>query len=199
MCAECDRLEASGSQDLSRRLNRRLFIKGCVLAAAGLAMPALAATRQTRKAAEREVALHHLHTGETISTTYWADGRYIPSSLTEINRFLRDFRTGDMHPVDPTLLDLLYTLRTSLDSRAPFEIISAYRSPKTNEMLRSRSANSGVAQRSMHMEGKAIDVRLPGRDLMDLHQSAVAMKAGGVGLYTESGFVHVDTGKVRYW
>jgi len=110
---------------------------------------------------------------------------------------LRDHRTGDHHSMDPALFDLLHQVQARLECRGEFQIISGYRSPKTNKMLRRNS--SGVAKRSMHMDGKALDIRLEGCDLKQLHRAAKSLKAGGVGLYTRSNFVHVDTGRVRYW
>jgi uncharacterized protein YcbK (DUF882 family) len=146
---------------------------------------------------ERHIALHHLHTGEKVKLTYWEKGEYLSDSLAEVNRILRDFRTGEEHPIDPVLLDMLHTLRLRAGRKAPFEIISGYRSPKTNNMLRAQS--NGVAKRSLHMQGRALDIRLPGMELKDLHRAAVDLKVGGVGLYSKSNFIHIDTGRVRYW
>ena len=130
--------------------------------------------------------------------TYAENGAHIPEALDEISHFLRDFRTGDVHPVDPGLLDVLHHLRERAGGRGTFEIISAYRSPRTNEMLR-RTGGGGVAKRSLHMEGKAIDVRLTSVRTKRLREEALAMSAGGVGFYPDSDFVHVDTGRVRQW
>jgi uncharacterized protein YcbK (DUF882 family) len=121
----------------------------------------------------------------------------VPSSLDEINRVLRDHRTDEAHEMDPRLLDLLCDLRLRLDTRESFQIISGYRSPATNAMLNSKS--SAVATRSLHMDGKAIDIRIPGRALSLLRKTALSMKAGGVGYYPSSNFVHVDVGRVRSW
>lgn len=130
--------------------------------------------------------------------TYAENGAHIPEALKEISHFLRDFRTGDMHPVDPGLLDVLHGLHERAGGRGTFEIISAYRSPRTNEMLR-KTGGGGVARRSLHMEGKAIDVRLTSVRTRRLREEALAMGAGGVGFYPDSDFVHVDTGRVRQW
>jgi len=151
----------------------------------------------SRASGPRALAFYHTHTGERLRVTYAADGRYLPEALAEINRFLRDFRTGDVHPIDPQLLDILYELRRRAGGRGTYEIISAYRSPQTNEMLRARS--DGVATRSLHMEGRAMDVRLVGAPLDRLRDEALALEAGGVGYYPESEFIHVDTGRVRRW
>ena len=117
--------------------------------------------------------------------------------MIEVNEFLADFRTGDVTTIDPDLLDLLYDIRESLGGEGIYEVISAYRSPKTNEML--RNSGSDVARNSQHLLGKAIDVRLEGAALTSLRDTAIAMQRGGVGYYGASNFVHVDTGRVRSW
>jgi len=146
---------------------------------------------------ERKLSFYGLHTGEKISTLYWQDGHYIPEALTDISQLLRDHRSNETHPIDTTLLDLLYHLRTSVGSNKPFDVISGYRSPSTNAMLHQNS--NGVAKRSMHMLGRAIDIRLPDKQLSSLHQAALSLQSGGVGYYPESNFVHVDTGRIRRW
>jgi len=145
----------------------------------------------------RSVALRHLHTGERVKATYWIEGAYQPNALKTLNHALRDWRTGEVYRIDPKALDILAALDKSLGGGNRFQIISGYRSPKTNSMLRDNSG--GVAKRSYHMRGMAIDIALPEVGVKVLHEKAVALKAGGVGLYTGSGFVHVDTGPVRYW
>ena len=146
---------------------------------------------------ERRLSFYHTHTRESLDITYTVNGEYIDSALTEINEFLSDFRTGDVAIVDPELLDLIHDVRESLDSNGTFEIISAYRSPKTNEMLRARSG--GVARKSQHLLGKAIDVRLRGVETARLRDAAIELQRGGVGYYAQSNFVHIDTGRVRRW
>lgn len=180
-------------------LSRRGFLKGFAAAtAAGLYVPrAFAGIAHMPHEHERSVALHHLHTGEKVKLTYWEKGEYLSESLAEVNRILRDFRTNEEYPIDPVLLDMLHTLRLRSGRKGAFEIISGYRSPKTNNMLRSQS--SGVAKRSLHMQGRALDIRLPGVALQDLHRAATELKVGGVGLYSKSDFIHIDTGRVRYW
>jgi uncharacterized protein YcbK (DUF882 family) len=145
----------------------------------------------------RSLALSNLHTGEKVKLDYWIDGRYEPAVLAEANRVLRDYRTGEVHPIEPRLFDLLHTLQQNLESNAPYEVISGYRSPQTNAALHEKS--SGVASKSLHMEGMAMDVRLPGRALTKLHDAALALGQGGVGFYPTSDFVHVDVGRVRRW
>jgi len=146
---------------------------------------------------DRRLSFYHTHTDIELNVTYARDGRRIESALTQVNEFLVDFRTGDVTTIDPDLLDLLFDIRESLSSDGVYEVISAYRSPATNEMLRSRS--SGVARNSQHLLGTAIDVRLAGVGLTSLRDTAIAMQRGGVGYYEASNFVHIDTGRVRRW
>jgi uncharacterized protein YcbK (DUF882 family) len=164
-----------------------------------LAAPALMLSRHAPASAapSRTLRFDHTHTGEKLTVTYTAGDRYLPSAMLEINRFLRDFRTGDMHAIDPQLLDQLHMLATLTASPAPFEVISGYRSPATNSSLRARSG--GVAAHSLHLDGRAIDIRLANVALADLREAALSLRAGGVGFYPESNFVHIDTGRVRRW
>jgi len=154
---------------------------------------------RTRTAAlfERSLAFYHLHTGESLSTVYWVQGHYLPGALGEINYILRDHHAEQVQPIDPQLLDLLYTITKMVGACDAFQVLSAYRSPATNAMLRLYS--SGVAEHSMHMEGKAIDVRFAGEDLQRVHRLAAALQWGGVGYYPWANFVHLDTGPVRFW
>jgi uncharacterized protein YcbK (DUF882 family) len=152
----------------------------------------------------RHISFRHLHTEENLEVVYWEKGDYVPDAMAAVNHLLRDFRTNEEHPIDPKLLDLLNSLRIRTGTREPFRIISAYRSPQTNEMLREQSAENHaqvpeVAKKSLHMEGQAIDIRLIDVALTRLHSTAMALKRGGVGFYPDSDFVHVDTGAVRYW
>ena len=148
-------------------------------------------------AEDRQLSFYHTHTQKNLQVTYAIDGKYVDSALVEINVFLSDFRTGDKVEIDPELLDLIYEVRASLGSSGAFEVISAYRSPETNEMLRSNS--SGVAKNSQHVLGKAIDVRLRDVATIDLRNAAISLQRGGVGYYEDSDFVHMDTGRVRRW
>ncbi|MGB5256233.1 MAG: DUF882 domain-containing protein [Woeseiaceae bacterium] len=147
----------------------------------------------------RQLSFYHTHTGKRLNVVYARDGAYIPSALDEINRFLFDFRTGDKAEMDPQLLDLIYDVRQALGSDGTYQVVSAYRSPKTNEMLRGRSASTGVAKKSQHLLGKAIDVRLEGVSTKQLRDTALALRRGGVGYYEASDFVHMDTGRPRSW
>jgi uncharacterized protein YcbK (DUF882 family) len=152
---------------------------------------------QMLEAAPRQVAVHNLHTGESLEAIYFDNGEYVPDALAAMNHVLRDFRTGDVHEMDPRVFDLLHTISRTVDSRAPFLIISGYRSPHTNEMLRENT--SGVATNSYHMRGMATDIRLPDVQLAHLHKAALLLGRGGVGYYPSSDFIHVDVGPVRHW
>jgi uncharacterized protein YcbK (DUF882 family) len=145
----------------------------------------------------RMVAALNTHTGERLKATYWEHGHYLPDALQEVNRLFRDHRTNDITKIDPKLIDLLYRLSQKVEARREYHIISAYRSPKTNAMLRQKS--KAVAKNSYHTKGQAVDIRLPERRLAELHRAALALKGGGVGIYRKSGFIHVDTGRVRSW
>ena len=147
--------------------------------------------------AARVLRFEHLHTGEKLCVEYFDAGRYRPDALSSVNQLLRDFRTGEVAAIDAALLDQLHDLSGMTASRQPFQIISGYRSPATNQMLRERS--SGVAGGSLHMRGQAIDIRLADVPLATLRSAALALRAGGVGYYPASDFVHVDTGRVRAW
>lgn len=173
---------------------RRLLQLGSTAAAGALPASVLARARQ---ATPRRVAIHNLHTGEKLDAVYYENGRYLPSAMHAVNTLLRDYRTGDVYPMRPQLIDLLHTLSAKLETRRPFEIISGYRSPRTNAMLHEHT--SGVASRSLHMDGMATDIRLPGVELTHIRRAAVSLGRGGVGYYPSSDFVHVDVGPVRRW
>ncbi len=184
---------------LNGRFDRRSFLKLGMMTAVGAALPVSAwAGLPEFKVPERAISLHNIHTGETLrKAVYWAEGEYLPETLADINYLLRDHRTNKILPIDTGLYDLLFALRRKLEVKNPIHIISGYRSPETNAMLRQKS--SGVAKRSLHMEGKATDISMPGRDLALLRKAAINLRVGGVGYYPDSGFVHVDTGRVRSW
>jgi uncharacterized protein YcbK (DUF882 family) len=179
-------------------VSRRAFLRSALFAATAASMaPACWAEMGAIARPERELSFYNLHTDETLKTCYWSQGSYVPDSLAAINHVLRDFRTNEIKPISPELLDLLFEVRQRLSSRQPFHVISAYRSPATNARLRQRS--EGVAKNSLHMLGQAIDVRVPGLRLLHLRDVATALRRGGVGYYPASDFVHVDVGRVRYW
>jgi len=178
-------------------LSRRRFLGISAIAAAQLLVPAVAMARTTVQLRRRSLKFYALHTGESLTTTYWEDGRYIPGELDRVNYILRDFRANEVKPIDPALLDLLTRIHHRLGTNEPFQVISGYRSPLTNAMLHANS--EGVAVHSLHIDGKAIDICVPGRSLAQLRGAALALQAGGVGYYPKSNFVHVDTGRVRFW
>jgi uncharacterized protein YcbK (DUF882 family) len=145
----------------------------------------------------RTLSMYNVHTGENLNTTYWEYGGYVPGALEEVNYFFRDFRANQVKPIDPALLDILHSMHRQLDTSEPIHLVSGYRSPATNRWL--ASFMEGVAPHSMHIEGKAADINIPGRQLSFLQRVALALQGGGVGYYPRSGFVHVDTGRVRRW
>jgi len=168
--------------------------------AAGLAaLPLLAGfpRRLLALAATRSLSFYNTHTGERLVVEYFAAGDYVPDALREVNWFLRDFRTGGVHDIDPGVLDILTKVHQMTGASRPFDVISGYRSPETNAMLRLRSKE--VASGSLHQVGKAIDVRLPGVALTKVRNAGLALGLGGVGYYRRSNFVHLDTGRVRRW
>jgi uncharacterized protein YcbK (DUF882 family) len=179
-------------------ISRRKFLSLGLLMSASLAVPsATLAAVENFLSSEKTLFFYNLHTKESLQTVYSVDGQYIPDAIDEINHIFRDHYSGAVKPIDTNLLDLLYAIQQKLRSTNPFHIISGYRTAKTNAFLRRNKR--GVAKYSLHMEGKAADIRLPGYRLKDLRRSAYELKKGGVGYYPRSNFVHVDVGKVRYW
>lgn len=176
-------------------ITRRDFLGCSAATVATLMAPRVFARSQ--QSGERALGFYNIHTGEQLKTTYWVDGQYIPAELNAINHLLRDHRSGEMASMDSRLLDLLHKLQLKTGKIGQYEIISAYRSPASNAHL--HKTGSGVAKRSLHMQGRAIDVRLPGVKLRYLRQAALKLHAGGVGYYPNSNFIHVDTGRPRYW
>lgn len=181
----------------SIQLSRRRFLQGASCLAIGAAFPNLATAARKYSHQARNLAFDNLHTGEKLTLTYFENGRYVKDAIDEINHLLRDHRTGDQTAMDPALFDLLHGMRKHLGVNKPFQIISGYRSPATNAML--RKTTSGVATKSQHTLGKAVDIRMEGIDSRTIRKVAIAMQRGGVGYYPESNFVHVDTGRVRSW
>jgi uncharacterized protein YcbK (DUF882 family) len=175
------------------RMHRRTILKGLValplLAAAAPAYPLVA-----RRA--RSLSFRHLHTDERLSVTYFEDGEYLPRALASIDHLLRDFRTGAVHRIDPALLDTLHTLTERLGEHT-FEVISGFRSLATNRWLRKHG--NGVSSKSLHLQGRAIDVRVAGLSTARVRDAAMGLARGGVGYYPDSDFVHLDTGRVRRW
>ena len=174
---------------------RRSFLRNCtamMVLGSGLIPFGVA-----QAASSRELQLLNTHTGERLQQCYFRDGAFAPEACQRLNHFLRDHRTGDVSAIDPRLFDLLYSVQHEVGHRGTIEIISGYRSHATNAKL--NAASSGVAKRSLHMEGKALDIRLSGFDTARLRDAALSLRAGGVGYSAKSDFVHMDTGRVRHW
>jgi uncharacterized protein YcbK (DUF882 family) len=161
-------------------------------------MPALAVRARASVPDARRLALSHTHTGERIELVYAVGGSFVPEAMGSLNRFLRDHYSGEVGAIDPQLFDLLHVVQRTLGSGRAYEVISGYRCPSTNDTLR-QTRGGGVARHSLHMEGRAVDVRLPGVPLADLRDAALSLRAGGVGFYPREQFVHLDTGRVRSW
>ena len=182
---------------MQTKLARRELLLGAGAAVAGAAAPAVLRAQTYSGGGLRRAVLHNLHTGETFNEVFFANGAYVPGALAEAMRVLRDWRNGEEHAMDPRLFDALHAISARLDTDRPFQVISGYRSPRTNAMLHARS--SGVAEHSQHVLGKACDVRVQGVDLRNLRKAALDVGAGGVGYYPVSNFVHVDVARVRQW
>ena len=178
-----------------RTLLRRLgYAAACAVPGTTLAgsLTAVASSPEPRR-----LRFYHTHTRSRLELAYHDGDRYLPEALERIDVFLRDFRTRDVHPIDPNLLDILSAIRSTFDTDGCFEVISGYRSPATNEDLRRRT--DGVAKASLHMQGRAIDVRLAGVRTNRLRRAATDLARGGVGYYPKSDFIHLDTGRFRTW
>ena len=146
---------------------------------------------------EKSLSLYNPITKESLNTVYWSNGKYVKKALTDINHIMRDQRTGEIKPIDTRLVDLLHATGMKLKIQEPFHVISGYRSRKTNELLRKRCKNA--ARNSFHIQGKAVDIRLPGYRLSSLRRIVIKLGGGGVGYYPHSRFIHIDVGPVRYW
>ncbi len=179
-------------------ITRRRFLKGLAYGPVmTLGAPKLVEAAFTGFSSYKSLSLEHHHTGESIDLTYFEQGRYIAGAMEEISYFLRDYHNEEVHRVDPALLDQLYDIKLLLGSNKPFHIVSGYRSPQTNANLRRHSRS--VARHSLHMEGKAVDIRIEGVGTRSIRDVALALQGGGVGYYPHSNFVHIDTGDIRTW
>lgn len=191
-------LENRTSDDDDIALGRRRFIRqvacGSLLTLGG---PIIAEAAKPRFPVHKSLILQHAHTDDKLKLTYFEKGRYIKSALEEVNMLFRDYRTGKVHPIDVGLLDQLYDLKTLLGVNRPIQVVCGYRSPFTNAMLHEH--NSGVASNSLHMQGRAVDIRIEGCSTRQMRNAALAMRQGGVGYYERSDFIHLDTGKFRTW
>lgn len=180
------------------KLSRRNFLKLGILTTASSLYPSVSpAYFRYPVPHEKTLSFYNIHTGETLSTVYWTEGEYLQEALNDINYILRDYRTDEITPIDTGLLDLLHKIYTALNTEQSYHIVSGYRSPSTNFFLYTHS--TGVDKNSLHIYGKAVDVRIPYRDLSALRKAAINQKGGGVGYYPDSGFVHIDVGKIQYW
>lgn len=185
-------------------MNRRSFLALGAKAAVGLccaqAAPAWANIPSSSfelSEKPRSLSFYHTHTHERLNVTYAKSRKYDSAALLRINNYLRDFRTSEVYPIDPEILDILWAIQEKMCCNSTYEVISGYRSPKTNRKLRKKS--NGVAKRSLHMQGKAIDVRIAGEKTKTVRDCAVSLESGGVGYYAKSNFVHIDTGRFRTW
>jgi len=182
-----------------KSIDRRSFLGIAGATLGGVLMPSLGnvASAANFSSGARRLSFRNAHTGESFSGVYRVGRKYLPDAFKQINMVLRDFRTDQVYPMDPRIIDIIYSVHRMTGQSTPFEIISGYRSPKTNNMLRSTS--NGVAKKSLHMEGRAIDLRMEGFSTKRIRDIAASLEAGGVGYYSKSNFVHMDSGDVRTW
>ena len=184
-----------------KKLGRRAFLSASTLSAisfcTGSALAAPAVGGKAAASSARTLSFVNVNTGESGRIRYWEQGNYIPEALAEIDKALRDRRTGEVHAISPDLVDLVVRLGSRLQTSAPVHVISAYRSPQSNSQM--AAASRGVARLSYHCRGMAIDVRVPGRTLSQLRSAALQLAGGGVGSYPRSDFIHLDVGPVRRW
>lgn len=183
-------------------LSRRTLLKRATLLAGGAASAmtgviAPAAVIAANSAPDRRLLLVNIHTADQLDTVFWSNGRYIDSSLRDINYLMRDHRANEVMHIDKRVLDFLYAIQTQLGAVREVQILSGYRSPETNALLAKRS--NRVAKNSLHMVGKAMDMRVPGVKTRDIRELALVQRRGGVGYYPKSDFVHIDCGPVRHW
>ena len=182
----------------STRVSRRTFLKTLYITGIAINLPSLSyATLTKEKPKAKVLYFFHPETEESLKTTYWIDGNYINTALSDIDYFMRDYHTGEARQIDKKLLDLLYIISLELGAKEPFHILSGYRCPETNEFLRKQGW--AVSDQSLHEKGKAVDLRFPKIQISSLRRVAYRLKLGGVGYYPKLNFVHVDVGSIRYW
>jgi len=183
---------------LDMMVSRRSVLTGGLITLASSLIPRKAfSTVKDLLLPERSLFFYNTYTGETLQESYWSDGQYITDVLNDINHIFRDHITETIEAIDTNLLDLLFALKEKMKITEPFHIVSGYRSPQTNAKLRKHK--KGVAKNSLHMYGKAADIRVPGYSTKALRMAAIDLQGGGVGYYPRSGFVHLDVGELRYW
>lgn len=178
--------------------SRRNFIALLALGAATAFFPGIAAASRPTLPKARRVSFHNLHTDERFAACYWERGRYVPAALEQIDTILRDHRTGEVRRMDPRLIDLVFALTLRLGNTTPVQVISGYRSAATNARLRADDPG-GVAARSFHLTGEAVDICIEDLPLRRVRDAALSLRRGGVGYYPNSGFVHLDIGRPRRW
>ncbi len=178
-------------------MNRRIFLRSAAALAASSVVPTTMAKSTLDLIDNKELHLYNIHTGEFVKTTFKQQGQFNEDGLAQLDHLLRDHRSGESTLISRTLLEDIHSLQQMFKPNQAIEIISGYRSPKTNAKLRAMGHN--VAKRSLHMQGKAIDIRIPGASLRQVRKAALALKSGGVGYYPKSGFIHLDVGRVRQW
>jgi uncharacterized protein YcbK (DUF882 family) len=175
----------------------RVALGGLLCVGAASAIPAAAAAAPAGAEAVRSLAVRRVQTGDSFEGVYWRDGRYDTDALRRLDWVFRDPALDEATPMDPRLFDVMHTLARRMDTSEPYEVVSGYRAPETNASRAQRSLR--VSRVSLHMSGMAADVRLPGRDSVQLARLAAELQAGGVGLYRRDGFVHLDCGPTRRW
>ena len=178
-------------------VSRRSFLLTTTQIVLGLGVVSAPTIACAKAIGKRSLSFFHTRTQQELSVVYASGSAYDRKALVQINRFLRDYQTGQVHVIDPKLLDILWAVQGEMGNKGVYEIISGYRSPKTNRVL--RKGHSGVASHSLHMKGKAADIRFSGASLAQVQQCALEMQCGGVGYYPQDGFVHLDSGQFRTW
>ena len=184
-------------KDSQYNSSRRSFLLKSTQIILGLGVVSVPTISCAKVLGKRSLSFFHTRAQQELTITYASGQTYDPKALTRINQFLRDYQTGQIHSIDPKLLDILWAVQQEMGRKGVYEVISGYRSPRTNRGLRGES--SGVARQSLHMKGKAIDIRFSGANIGQIHQCAMAMQSGGVGYYPKAGFVHLDSGQYRTW
>jgi uncharacterized protein YcbK (DUF882 family) len=186
---------------MEKDCTRRNVLKGVGAVSAAMLLNSLNVTPvlAARQNGVYRISLWNMHTWERYSGVYRVGNRYLPEAFQEINRVLRDFRTGDQFPIDPRVIDITAVVHRASGTQYPYKVLSGYRSPKTNDMLRKASARSGVARQSLHMSGRAIDLKLADVETKKIRDLGIKLRAGGVGFYPSSDFVHLDSGAFRSW
>lgn len=178
------------------KLTRRHLCQSVGVLGAAAFCPSVFA-QNTALVTHKTLNVYNIHTGETVKATIWEQGEYQMDEIVRLDKLMRDHRSGEVKSIEREMYELLFQLQQTFNPKQAINIISGYRCQATNNMLRGRS--SGVAKKSMHMQGRAIDLAIPGVNHQSLCKAAISMQAGGVGSYPRSGFVHIDNGRVRRW